>query len=384
MNSVTANKTTRRYLQYLLILVAFHSQHQVADSFTSHSSSLISSTRNSIVVNKDNATPLTLPTSTSTAISAATVSTATSTDESSRRRRRWHRRVWSRIVRRSSGPGRSSRSDSPVATATAPLQSTATALTYDEIEQETNFLLDTITLYRPSSSSGVNRKKQDNQADSGRFILSGFEDKTPNEVLPLVGVEEDEEGSNSLTSVVDSEFFDVSITTTSPATTPVANSSNNNKVISISRLMAMLIENIVSNRIVRHSIESPEGLEVQVVPTLDTVGRLFSRFQFMADVHITAYDRLIFPNIRFTKDRLLAEQMTINLMGFIQSRRESSIKYPHQFDIHADGLTMTRNDLSDSSCIRNGLRRLLVRILKDRGIESSSIKITSIDILVRG
>ena len=398
MTSTTSTTTTRRYLQYILILVAFHVHHhhhnqQVVDAFTSplQSSSPISSTRN-------HDGPLRCPqhlvggsaSSTTTAIGAAAVISSNTPDESALgRRRRWHRRVWSRIVSRRSPTSGSSGDDSTA----APLQSTATALTYDEIEQETNILLDTIAIFNPSSKS-----KKSNKQDKGqRFIMSGLETNAPMEVLPLVVVEEKEEeeedGTDVTTAVVDSEFFDVSITTTSPTaalsvpvaeSSPVTASSNDGKGISyLPRLMAMLVENIVSSRIVRHSTKTPEGLEVQVVPTLNTVGRLFTRFQFMADVHISASDRLVFPNIRFSKGRLFVEKMTINLMGFLQSRRESSIKYPKQFDVYADGLTMTSNDLSNSSCIRNGLKRLLVRIITDRGIEPSSIQITSIDILVR-
>jgi hypothetical protein len=266
------------------------------------------------------------------------------------------------------------------------------------MEQETKLLLDTIALYGTTAST----RKQDLD-----FILTGFEEKIPKQVLPLTfddDEHDDETVSLPSSSTIDSEFFDVSIIRPtpessstysggavvasaevqklSPEATSISNPNNGIKGISLPRLLAMFVENIVSSRIVRHSTEPPEGLDVQVVPVDNTIGRLLTRLQFMADVHISATSALTFPSIRFSKGYLKVEQMTINLMGFLQSRRESSIKYPKQFDIHADGLTMTRNDVAKSSCIRNGLQRLLVRILKDRGIESSSIQITSIDILV--
>ncbi|KAL3907277.1 MAG: hypothetical protein SGILL_008938 [Bacillariaceae sp.] len=194
---------------------------------------------------------------------------------------------------------------------------------------------------------------------------------------------------------IDEEFFDVSITTTTPAesleeqTAPLLRRNKN--------LMGTLVENILTSRIMKHSRELPEDLSVQVNPLQKTLSRLLLRGQLQADVEIST-GRLVFGPIRFSKGRVELEKVTLNLLGFLQQDKEEAgspstkqsssdrgiVRYPEQFDVHIEDLTMSRNDLLMSRCIRNGLRRLLINILQDRGVRSSSICITSIDILPSG
>jgi hypothetical protein len=76
-----------------------------------------------------------------------------------------------------------------------------------------------------------------------------------------------------------------------------------------------------------------------------------------------------------TGGTLEAKRMTIN---FLQGKP----RYSNQFDIHASNITFTQDDLFESSCIRNGLARLLVRILSNAGLFSSDIQVTAVDIVV--
>jgi hypothetical protein len=55
--------------------------------------------------------------------------------------------------------------------------------------------------------------------------------------------------------------------------------------------------------------------------------------------------------------------------------------YLNQFDLIGHNLTMTSNDLYQSSCITNGLVGLLKRILMNRGVTIHDIQIESITIL---
>lgn len=305
----------------------------------------------------------------STATTTGTGTASSSTTTKRHQPRRWHRRVWSKIVRRDSS---------------VPLQMVATAAAVAggevEIDQETEALLDSIAMYQQK------RGRSNNKNSSHRdLILSNFEAVSPHDILPKdKAVVQQPPQAQAKPQTLDEEFFDVSITSTpSQEKEELRKNGGGGTSISLPGLLAMLVENIVTGRIVKHATQTPQGLDIQVVPLDNSMGRLLTRFQFMADIYIAATDRLVFPNIRFSGGQLVAEQMTINLMGFLQSRRASGIRYPRQFDIHAHGLTMTSNDVANSSCIRNGLRQLLINILKDRGVQSSSIQITSVDILVR-
>ena len=99
---------------------------------------------------------------------------------------------------------------------------------------------------------------------------------------------------------------------------------------------------------------------------------------------------LIFPAIRMSSGRLEVKRLILQITGFIGNQNNGNgsgkpapTRYPEQFDLHAHDWTFTQDDLMESRCIRNGLKNLLVRILQDKGVRSSSIEITSIDILVR-
>jgi hypothetical protein len=86
--------------------------------------------------------------------------------------------------------------------------------------------------------------------------------------------------------------------------------------------------------------------------------------------------------------RLEAHRLAINLWTFTRSRPSASKptkrrRYPNQFDFVAHDMVFTQEDLFQSNCIRNGLRRLLVRILRSH-MTLSSVSITSIRILTGG
>ena len=66
----------------------------------------------------------------------------------------------------------------------------------------------------------------------------------------------------------------------------------------------------------------------------------------------------------------------------VSTKPSSKPRYPKQFDLHIKELKMSRDDLMLSPCVKNGLRQLLINLLRDRGIRSNSIEIASIDILV--
>jgi hypothetical protein len=294
-------------------------------------------------------------------------------------RKRWHKRLFSKLWRRSDA-----------STAVTPLRMTV-------MDEETVALLESITIYNEE------------------FILRNFDALYPNDVLSDVVVSDKfilqdtmESGTiksrNSVatvSTVIDSEFYDVAIFPAVPTKPPLQKNIEPQRTfrrrsLSLARLMAALIENILTSRIVNSALEAPENFVVQVEPLENTIRRLLLKGQFRANAKIST-GRLVFAPIRFSKGSLELEKVTLNLFGFLQqqqpqqqqtvnendfSSRDDIVRYPKQFDIHVHDLTMSRHDLLFSPCVKNGLRRLLINILKDRGVQSSSIRITSIDILV--
>jgi hypothetical protein len=86
------------------------------------------------------------------------------------------------------------------------------------------------------------------------------------------------------------------------------------------------------------------------------------------NVNLSA-DRLVFGAFQCSGGRLTAHQMSINLLSFTKLGQQQRPhhhryhRYPNAFDFHVDQLILTQRDLLESSCIRNGLRRLLTLIL---------------------
>jgi hypothetical protein len=207
-------------------------------------------------------------------------------------------------------------------------------------------------------------------ASDENFILRNFQELTPD----MVGL------SKHSDTLLDSEFFNVAIKEASaaPSTTQTSPSSSAfPKRNYIARGLAMVVKNVLTGLITRHAIEIPEDLEIQATTHSRLVPRLL-RGQFSTDAKISV-GRLVFPIIRMSSGTLQVKRMTLNLMGFTHKQQS---RFPKQFDLHGDDLTFSRQDLMFSPCIRNGLRRLLVRLLRDRGVRTSTIKVTSVDILV--
>jgi hypothetical protein len=155
----------------------------------------------------------------------------------------------------------------------------------------------------------------------------------------------------------------------------------------LTRITSSVAESILTGLIDRLSDGSHVNLSVKCAPNGNAYDLLRGHFQSDASVQ---FDRLIFPCIQMSGGRLEAHRLAINLWTFTRSRPAASQpterrrrRYPNQFDFVAHDMVFTQEDLFQSSCIRNGLRRLLVRVLKNH-MTLSGISITSIRILTAG
>ena len=262
------------------------------------------------------------------------------------------------------------------------------------LDAETEDLLDSVssyyqTEYEPNAMASTLASFRED------FILRNFEDFSP---------------QSSLSEVVpklDSEFYNVTLTTAveenvtamiSQVAVPNNVATPATKAAFVSRWLGTLFENILSGIIQRRALEAPEGLIIQAFPKGNAMAALL-RGQFQTDAEINV-GRLVFDPIRISSGRLEIQRLTLHLWGFLGQQQqkqqqgsestksstdttEAPTRFPKQFDLHAHDWTFSRHDLLFSPCIRNGLRLLLVRILRDRGVQWSSIQVTSIDILVR-
>jgi hypothetical protein len=292
------------------------------------------------------------------------------------KQQRWHRRIFSKLSR--------NQRDAVGVTSTSTTASSNKALRMAVMDEDTEILLESIAQY--------------NNQD---FIIQNFHSITPNLVFPaqkeslLLEEEKEEQQETATGAFVDSEFYDINIT---PASSSASSPDTLNTKKSAS-LLGNLVENLLTSRIIQHTLEEPENFNIEVEPLDNTFSKLL-RGRFRANAKIST-GRLVFRPIRFSSGTLKLDEVTLNILGFLQpqsqqpqdvqdigekkSRRQSSgvVRYPKQFDLHIDDLTMSRHDLLFSPCVKNGLRRLLVNILQDRGVQSSSIRVSSIDIMVR-
>lgn len=221
------------------------------------------------------------------------------------------------------------------------------------------------------------------------FILQNFQDTTPNDVFPSDSTKQRRNVLTSDNNVVASlsvapDFGnDAHSRTTKTSPLPQKQvklkkkrplqqkaASKYEGGSFIHRMTRSWFQNMLTGIIQRRSKVPPVGLRVRVAPS--NVVKRMCRGQFRCDATIE-FARVVFQNIRLTGGSLQAKKMTMSSFG---------PRYVNQFDIHANNCTLTEDDLFESSCIRNGLARLLVRILNNAGVTTSKIQITAVNIVV--
>lgn len=149
------------------------------------------------------------------------------------------------------------------------------------------------------------------------------------------------------------------------------------------RLTRKTFEKVLTERLDKWSKGMNTNMIVECDPTSSVLQ--FLRGQFYCDATINL-DRIVFGNFQVSGGQLQAKNFCLNLFSFapITIPLAASPRYPNQFDLVAHNLTLTQDDLWESSCIRNGLRRLMTRILKQKGLTAMNVSLSSIQILPNG
>ena len=323
------------------------------------------------------------------------------------RKKRWHRRILGKISNR----GKPS---------SIPLSSSV------EHQEARTGISESYIRYQQQGQKQGNRPKNDQDTS---FVVRNFDKVDADTVLPIIQVNTEQEISQEISQAfppkiqnappakppfIDSAYYDVSITSNTPGIRDVTEEPSSTIIQKQTTttpkrgLVCRFLENFLREKIGEEwPIETPKKLEIDVRSSTDkynNLGRLLFRQHYRAEATIES-DRILFPMIRFSQVKLRMEKVTLNLVEFTKDKSHEDIdgyyaggsgknvvatktppsshgRYSKPFDLHIDNLTMTKHDLMFSSSVKNGLRQLLINILKDRGLRSDSIKITSINILV--
>eukprot|EP00522_Entomoneis_paludosa_P018804 CAMPEP_0172440316 /NCGR_PEP_ID=MMETSP1065-20121228/974_1 /TAXON_ID=265537 /ORGANISM="Amphiprora paludosa, Strain CCMP125" /LENGTH=419 /DNA_ID=CAMNT_0013189103 /DNA_START=736 /DNA_END=1995 /DNA_ORIENTATION=- len=130
----------------------------------------------------------------------------------------------------------------------------------------------------------------------------------------------------------------------------------------------------------RWSEGSHENLQVNCDPNGGVVDYVKGQFGLDATVE---FDRMAFKPIRLSKGKIKSHRLALNYFKYAPFCRGIP-RFTSAFDLEAHDLTLTQKDLFESPCIRHGLRSLLTRILRNRGMTASRVGITSLVILPSG
>jgi hypothetical protein len=289
----------------------------------------------------------------------------------------WHRNVIKKVFRKNKK-------------GTTSLQETSSNLIEDPSLATPEFLLQNFDAMSPSSLFGTAHAPP---SDLATFNLSD---------IPMLELQDTSFEVESLedASLLDSDALLASNTTDDDSTVIIdddddaaSTDSESEGRSPLTRITSSVAENILTGLVDRLSKGAHANLSIKCAPNGNAYDLLRGHFQSDASVQ---FDRLVLPCMRMSGGRLEAHRLAINLWSFTpssssfsstasssQTTKRRRLRYPNQFDFVAHDMTFTQDDLFQSNCIRNGLRRLLIRVLKNH-MTLSSVAITSIKILASG
>lgn len=104
------------------------------------------------------------------------------------------------------------------------------------------------------------------------------------------------------------------------------------------------------------------------------------RGEIRSDVRVD-FDRLAFPNLKISAGgRIDVNRCSLSLLSLVP--RVNNIypgrRFTRPFEFHAQGCTLTQDDILESTCLRNGLQNLLNRILTRYAYSTASVETVQI------
>lgn len=137
-------------------------------------------------------------------------------------------------------------------------------------------------------------------------------------------------------------------------------------------------ESTITSLLNRWSHGNSENMRVECNPKSGLIDLARGHFRCDAVVDV---DAIQFPCLQFSGGRLSTRRMAVNLYSLTMNRGH---RFPNQFDFTATDIRFTADDLFASDCIRNGLARLLTRILENRGMKAMRVHMESMQMLQDG
>ena len=161
----------------------------------------------------------------------------------------------------------------------------------------------------------------------------------------------------------------------------VAPHSNPHRTALAKSVIKSWFQGLLLGIIERRSVEPPQNLTVSVFPKGNVLARVL-RGQLRADAEIKI-GKANFAPFQFSGGTIEAKRMLLNLWSFTPDVLPTGkTKYQSQFDFEFTDCILSEEDLFQSRSIRNGLQRLLIRILNNTGVTPLSATVDSIRILV--
>ena len=140
------------------------------------------------------------------------------------------------------------------------------------------------------------------------------------------------------------------------------------------RTTRSVAESTLESLLTRWCNGNAKNMQVSCDPKSNIIDLARGRFRCDATVHC---DAMKFPCLQFSGGRLSTQRLALNLYSFRLGRGH---RFPNQFTFEANDVLFTADDLFASDCIRNGLARLLTRLLRNRGMKASKVHMESIQI----
>lgn len=233
-------------------------------------------------------------------------------------------------------------------------------------------------------------------------ILEDFDLYTPSDVfpnmtfdeisLPYVGplddfLKEDIDAATAETDSVDDDDFlledelELDELVAQETTLQPSMMKPHHRAAVVHRMTKSYFESLLRGLFHRWSVKPARSLTIDVQPKRFVMTQLV-RGKLKANAKVAFRDFVTAP-IQLSSGSVEAKRLTLNLWSFTPDYMRQGIRrYPSQFDFHFNDLVFSEDDLIKSRSIRNGLQRLLTRILKGAGVSSNQVKVTSIRILV--
>lgn len=148
----------------------------------------------------------------------------------------------------------------------------------------------------------------------------------------------------------------------------------------MNRVFQHWFEGMLHDLVHRRSIQPPQGLTVSVEPQANKM--LLGKVQTEAEI---SFDKLVTAPIQLSGGSVQAKRLVMNLWSFTPDvlRQGAARRFLQQFDFQFNDCIFTEDDLIQSRSIRNGLQRLLARVLIRSGVSTNHVTVKSIRLLVR-